>query len=221
MIRLFEIESVIPGSVVDLLFCWYHWLGKHSSNIWDLVPGCLMCTIWTERNRRFFEDEEKTVVQLLEYCQQTLFDWSRCWSYLDCSTLLDFFSSIRIDYGLPLSLLFPFFLWRIIVVCAVAMRNLWMYMIQLFEIEWVILGSVVDLLFCWYHWLGKHSSDIWDLVSSCLMCTIWTERNRRSFENEEKTVVQLLEYCQQTLFDWSRYWSYSDYSTPFGFLFVY
>ena len=61
-IRLFDIESVIPGSVVDLLFCWYHWLGKHSSNIWDLVPGYLMCTIWTERNRRSFEDEEKTVV---------------------------------------------------------------------------------------------------------------------------------------------------------------
>ena len=97
MIRLFEIESVIPGSVVDLLFCWYHWLGKHSSNIWDLVPGCLMCTIWIERNRRFFEDEEKTVVQLLEYCQQTLFDWSRYWSYSDYSTLLDFCSSIRID----------------------------------------------------------------------------------------------------------------------------
>ena len=88
-----------------------------------------MCTIWTEWNRRSFEDEEKTVVQLLEYCQQTLFYWSRCWSYLDCSILLDFFSSIRIDYGLPLSFLFPFFLWRIIVVCAVAMRNLWMYMI--------------------------------------------------------------------------------------------
>ena len=75
----------------------------------------------------------------------------------------------------------------------------------------------MDLLFCWYHWLGKHSSDIWDLVSSCLMCTIWTERNRRSFENEEKTVVQLLEYCQQTLSDWSRYWSYSDYSTLLDF----
>ena len=51
------------GSVADLLLsCWYHWLGKHSSDIWDLVPGCLLWTIWTERNHRSFEDEEKTVV---------------------------------------------------------------------------------------------------------------------------------------------------------------
>ena len=97
MLRLFGINWVMPSSVVDLLFSWYHWLGKHSSNIWDLVPGCLMWTIWTKWNRRPFEDEEKTVVQLLEFCQWTLFDWSRYWSFLDCSTLLDFLSSIRID----------------------------------------------------------------------------------------------------------------------------
>ena len=97
MLQLFGMERVIPGSVADLLFCWYHWLGKHSSDIWDLVPGCLLWTIWTERNHRSFKDEEKTVVQLLEYCQRTLFDWSRCWGYLDCSTLLDFLSSISID----------------------------------------------------------------------------------------------------------------------------
>ena len=103
MFRLFGIEWVMLGSVVDLLFCWYHWLGKHSSDIWDLVPGCLMWTIWIEWNRQSFEDEGKTVVQSLEYCQRTFFDWSRCWGYLDCSTLLDFLSSIRIDQGLLLS----------------------------------------------------------------------------------------------------------------------
>ena len=97
MIRFFGIEWVMPGSIVDLLFCWYHWLGKHSLDIWDLVLSCLMWTIWTEWNRRSFEDEGKTVVQLLEFCQRTLFDWSHCWGYSDSSTLLDFLSSIRID----------------------------------------------------------------------------------------------------------------------------
>ena len=100
MLRLFGMEWVMPGSIVDLLFCQYHWLRKHSSDIWDLVPGCLMWTIWTAQNRRSFEDEEKTVVQLLEYCQRTLFDWSHCWGYSDCSTLLDFLSSISIDQWL-------------------------------------------------------------------------------------------------------------------------
>ena len=100
MLRLFGIDWVMPGSVEELLFYWFHWLGKHSSGSWDLVAGCLMWTIWSERNRRAFEDEEKTVVQLLEFCQRTLFDWSRCWGFSNCSTLTDFISSIRIDYRL-------------------------------------------------------------------------------------------------------------------------
>ena len=66
------------------------------------------------------------------------------------------------------------------------------YMLRLFGIEWVMLGSVVDLLFCWYNWLGKHSFDIWNLVLDCLLWTIWTEWNRRSFEDEGKTMVQLV-----------------------------
>ena len=97
MLRLFGIDWVMPGSVVDLLFCWYHWLGKHSFNIWNLVLDCLLWTIWTERNWQSFKDEGKTVVQLSECCQQTLFDWSHCWGFSDCSTLMDFLSSIRID----------------------------------------------------------------------------------------------------------------------------
>ena len=82
-------------------------------------------------------------------------------------------------------------------------HSLWMSMLRLFGIDWVMPGSVVELLFSWYHWIGKHSSDIWDLVLGCLMWTIWSERNRRSFDDEEKTVAQLLEFCQRTLFDWS------------------
>ena len=78
---------------------------------------------------------------------------------------------------------------HLLLFCLIA-HSLWMYMLQLFGMEWVMLGSVADLLLsCWYHWLGKHSSDIWDLVPGCLLWTIWTERNHRSFEDEEKTVV--------------------------------
>ena len=56
-----------------------------------------MWTIWSDQNWRAFEDEEKIVVQLLEFCQRTFFDWSCCWGFSDCSTLMDFISSIRID----------------------------------------------------------------------------------------------------------------------------
>ena len=122
--------------------------------------------------------------------------------------------------------------WQIVVVCAVVMRNLWiiflffcmlahsmwMHMIQLFGINWVIPGSVANLLCCWHHWLGKYNSDIWNLVLGCLMWTIWTEHNRHSFENIEKSMAQLLDLCQQTLFDWSQCWGLLDCSTIFDFL---
>ena len=110
MLQLLGIVWVMSGLVEDLLFCWYHWLGKHSSDIWDLVPGCLMWTIWAEWNQQSFEDEGKTMVQLLEFCQRTPFDWSRCWGFSDCYTLRDFISSIRIDQRLLLSCCFFFFL---------------------------------------------------------------------------------------------------------------
>ena len=81
---------------MDLLFCWYHWLGKHSSDM-NLVPSCLMWIIWTEWNCRSFEDEGNTVVQLLKLCQWTLFDWSQCWGFSDYSTHMDFLLSFKLD----------------------------------------------------------------------------------------------------------------------------
>ena len=86
----------MPGSVVDLFFGWYHWLGKHNSDIWNLVPGCLMWTIWIERNRHSFKDIGKSLAQLLDVCHWTLYGWSRCWGLSDCSTLMDFLLSLRI-----------------------------------------------------------------------------------------------------------------------------
>ena len=39
-------------------------------------------------------------------------------------------------------------------------HSLWMYMLRLFGINWVMPGSIEDLLFYWFHWLGKYSSVI-------------------------------------------------------------
>ena len=39
---------------------------------------------------------------------------------------------------------------HLLLFCPIA-HSLCMYMIRLFGIEWVMPGSVVDLLFCWYH----------------------------------------------------------------------
>ena len=51
---------------------------------------------------------------------------------------------------------------HLLISCPIA-HSLWMYMLRLFGIDWVMLGSVVDVFFYWYHWLGKH---IWYLESS-------------------------------------------------------
>ena len=37
---------MILGRVMDLLFGWRNWFDKHSSDVWNLVPLCLMWTIW-------------------------------------------------------------------------------------------------------------------------------------------------------------------------------
>ena len=65
---------------------------------------------------------------------------------------------------------------HLLLFCPIA-RSLWTYTLRLFGFIWVMAGLVADLLFCWYHLLGKHSSNIWNLVLGCLMWIIWTERN--------------------------------------------
>ena len=84
--------------------------------------------------------------------------------------------------------------------CHVA-NSLWVFMLQALGIQWVLLGSVAELLFCWSYWLGKRNSNIWNLILGCLMWTIWTERNRHSFEDSKFVFfnVQCVHCSQLTL----------------------
>ena len=75
-------------------------------------------------------------------------------------------------------------------------NSLWVFMLQAFDIQWVLTSSMAELLFCWNHWLGKHDSDIWNLILGCLMWTLWMERNCQSFEDFEKSLVELIGLCQ-------------------------
>ena len=96
MLQIFRTQWVMPGSVESLMYCWSFGLGNFSLDIWNMIPGCLMWIVWTERNRRSFEDTEKSLVQLQALCQKTLFDWSRCWGFSDCTTISEFISSLSI-----------------------------------------------------------------------------------------------------------------------------
>ena len=96
MLQAFGIHWVMPGSVAGLLSCWHQWFGKHNSNIWNLVPRCLIWIVWLERNCRSVEDKEKTLDELKVSCQQSLLEWSRYWGFTDCSSLSKFMSSLNL-----------------------------------------------------------------------------------------------------------------------------
>ena len=85
-------------------------------------------------------------------------------------------------------------------------HRLWSFVFRTFGILWVLSRSVADFLFGQWNWLGKHSSNIWNLVHLCLMWCIWKERNRQTFEDLDRPNDQLLASFTGSLFDWSRAW---------------
>jgi hypothetical protein len=70
-------------------------------------------------------------------------------------------------------------------------------------IQWVLAGRVVDLLFGWRNWFGKHDLGVWNLVTLCLMWTLWTECNSLIFEDKASSMDQLKGAFVTSLFDWA------------------
>ena len=93
----FGIYWVLPGKVADLLFSWWNGLGRHSLDIWNMVPICLVWTIWKECNQCTFEDVSRLDNQLLEGFIQTLFDWSRAWGFTTSTSISVFMSSLLLS----------------------------------------------------------------------------------------------------------------------------
>ena len=83
---------------------------------------------------------------------------------------------------------------------------LWCFVFRIFGISWVPSCTVSDFLFSWWNWLEKHSFYIWNLVSLCLMWCIGKERNRRTFEDLDRSEDQMLALFSSSLFDWARAW---------------
>ena len=55
-----------------------------------------MWIVWLEQNRRSFENNEKTLDKLKVLCQRSLWEWSRCWGFIDYSSLFEFMSSLSL-----------------------------------------------------------------------------------------------------------------------------
>ncbi len=94
--RLFKVIGVQrAGMIAALLFRWWNSLGKHSSEIWNLVPLCLKWTLWQECHSCTFEDTERSWADLESAFFWTLYDWSRAWGLTHSHSILDFILSLN------------------------------------------------------------------------------------------------------------------------------
>ena len=55
-------------------------------------------------------------------------------------------------------------------------------------------------IYVWWNWLRKHSSDVWNMVTTCLMWFIWREHNNCTSEDIVKSVDLLKPIIVGTLF---------------------
>jgi hypothetical protein len=86
--------------------------------------------------------------------------------------------------------------------CMVA-TELWRTILQLFGVEWVMPGSVKDMLGSWRSQKGNRTLiPIWRMAPLCLMWCVWRERNARCFEDCETGLLNLKRKMLQTLFMW-------------------
>ena len=96
--EVFGIHWVLPKTVSSLLLAWRNWFGKHLSTIWNMVPACLMWLVWTKRNTRIFEDNERTLDLLKALLFGTLFQWACIWGFTNCISISEFLHSIRLSF---------------------------------------------------------------------------------------------------------------------------
>ena len=83
--------------------------------------------------------------------------------------------------------------------------EMWSMVFCLFDICWVMPQRVVDLLDCWSCNFRRHRNIvIWRIVPHCLLWCIWRERNARSFEGCERSIlVFFLFYSSRMVFSFT------------------
>jgi hypothetical protein len=72
-------------------------------------------------------------------------------------------------------------------------------------LTWVMLRRVIDLFACWRALGGRFWLDVvWKMILPYIMWCLWCERNDWSFEDCERTLVDLKALFFKTLFHWRR-----------------
>ena len=74
----------------------------------------------------------------------------------------------------------------------------------LFGIQWVMPHTAFELFKAWQGNFVRHRHiDVWRLMPHCLIWCIWRERNARSFEGCEHSLLEIKSFFLHTLFEWS------------------
>lgn len=82
---------VLLEKAIYLLFGWRNWVGKHSSNILNVVPLCLMWTLLREQNCHTFEDTKSFKTQLIGLFNRSLINWyPKAWGFTNSNSIVEF-----------------------------------------------------------------------------------------------------------------------------------
>ncbi|RVW92386.1 hypothetical protein CK203_032497 [Vitis vinifera] len=91
-------------------------------------------------------------------------------------------------------------------------RELWTVVLSSFGVVWVFPNSVRNLLLEWkIKGLEKKRGVVWKMAPICLFWCIWGERNRRVFQEEEKSDTSLKNLFLWSLLEWSQQFMDVDY----------
>jgi hypothetical protein len=85
-----------------------------------------------------------------------------------------------------------------------AARELRNFIFSIFGIQWVMPCGIMELLTCW--WTSCCSARVrklWEMMPLYIFWCIWWERNSRSFEGEERNLMELKGMVLRTLMDWA------------------
>ena len=97
--------------------------------------------------------------------------------------------------------------------CPIACE-LWSLVFCLFGIQWVMPQKVIELFESWQGKFGRHRHiELWRIVPNCLLWCIWREKNTRSFEGCERSMLEIESSFLHTLLDWSVVFFHFSYSS--------
>ena len=109
LFNLFGVMWVLPSSGKEILLGWYGaFVGKKRVKVWRAAPLCLFWTVWKERNRVVFENDDFSIQRLKFSFVCNLWSWFKLYIAEIPNSLINFFEWLGYRWG-RVSFLYPSF----------------------------------------------------------------------------------------------------------------